>query len=123
MAMKHDSNATYDEVANLGSVEGAKYFRECAARHAAIVAWPWTEDGLPAPPPDLAASPIRTRLWGRYAAISTSIGSPNSTGQRCAYPAPATNEVWHLAKTLGAFLFARCPEGAMRCCSSLQSLD
>ncbi len=34
-------------------------------------------------------------------------------GQRCAYPAPATNEVGHLAETLGAFLFARCPEGTI----------
>ena len=47
-----------------------------------------------------------------YAAITTSIGTPNSSGQRCAYRAPATNEVGHLAKTLGAFLFARSREGA-----------
>ena len=58
-----------------------------------------------------------------YGSITTSIGTPSSTGQRCAYRAPATNEVGHLANGLGAFLFARCPEGAMRCCSRLQSLD
>ena len=30
-----------------------------------------------------------------HAAITTSIGTPNSAGQRCAYRAPATNEVGH----------------------------
>ena len=39
MAVKHDSNATYDEVTNFSFMESTKYFRECAARHAAIVAW------------------------------------------------------------------------------------
>jgi hypothetical protein len=39
MAVKHDSDATDDEVTNLGPMESTKYFRECVARHAAIVAW------------------------------------------------------------------------------------
>jgi hypothetical protein len=52
-----------------------------------------------------ARFPLRSST--SYAAISTAIGTPNSTGQRCAYRAPATNEVGHLANGLGAFLFAR----------------
>ena len=41
----------------------------------------------------------KTECFSRtsYAAITTSIGTPNSTGQRCAYRAPATNENEQLA--------------------------
>jgi len=51
----------------------------------------------------------RARVPGAYAAITTSIDTPNSTGQRCAYRAPATKEVRHLAFTLSAFLFGSVP--------------
>lgn len=37
MAMKHDGHATYDEVPDLGPVEGTKYLCECAVRHVPIV--------------------------------------------------------------------------------------
>ena len=33
----------------------------------------------------------KRRTFTGYAATTTSIGTPNSTGQRCAYPAPATH--------------------------------
>ena len=68
-----------------------------------------------------AGAKFPSRSSTSYAAITASIGTPSSTGQRCAYRAPATNEVGHLAKTLGAFLFARCPEGALRCQSGGQT--
>jgi len=38
MAMKHDGNATYHEVADIGPVEGTKDLSESASRHAVIVA-------------------------------------------------------------------------------------
>ena len=51
--------------------------------------------------------------WRRYSAGSLD-SRPLRVGlvQHQATPAPATNEVRHLANWLGAFLFARCPEGA-----------
>ena len=48
----------------------------------------------------------RARVPRPYAAISASIGTPRSTGQRCAYRAPATHGVGHFANGLGALLFA-----------------
>ena len=69
-----------------------------------------TDDRRQGAPPG-AAGPRFSRIPFRsstgYAAITASIGTPNSTGQRCAYPAPATKEVRHLAESLSAFLFAR----------------
>lgn len=93
MAMKHDGHATYDEVPNLGHVEGTKYLGECVVRHVPIVSWRRLGAALSAPPPRIAASQAARLSWRRYAAITASIGSLNSTGQRCAYPAPATNHV------------------------------
>jgi hypothetical protein len=69
-----------------------------------------TDDRRQAAPPGAACprfSRIPLRSSTGYAAITASIGTPSSTGQRCAYPAPATKEVRHLADLLGAFLFAR----------------
>ncbi len=45
-----------------------------------------------------------------YAAITTSIGTPNSTGQRCAYPAPATMVK---ASSFRASLFPFGPDSAL----------
>lgn len=44
--------------------------------------------------PASVAIPLRSST--SYAAITVSIGTPNSTGQRCAYRAPSTNDDAHL---------------------------
>jgi hypothetical protein len=64
-----------------------------------------TRSGAPAETDRPRFSRIPLRSSTSYAATTASIGTPNSTGQRCAYPAPATNDVRHLAESLGAFLF------------------
>jgi hypothetical protein len=56
MAVKYDGHATYDEVPNLGPVEGTKYLRECAVRHVPIVSWRQLGAALYTPLPGVAAS-------------------------------------------------------------------
>ncbi|MGB7476798.1 MAG: hypothetical protein WBM26_11345, partial [Polyangiales bacterium] len=43
-----------------------------------------------------AGAKIPLRSSTSYAANTTYIGTPNSTGQPCEYRSPATNEVGHL---------------------------
>ena len=53
----------------------------------------------------------RSRSLTMRTHVTATAHNPKVVGSN---PAPATKEVGHLAKTLGAFLFARCPQGAMR---------
>ena len=52
-----------------------------------------------------AGAKFPSRSSTSYAAITASIGTPSSTGQRCAYRAPATNDVGHLCMRARSLLF------------------
>ena len=60
-------------------------------------------------------SKMASRSSTSYAATTASIGTPNSTGQRRAYRAPATSDVGHLVIALSALLFAGCLNAAIEC--------
>jgi hypothetical protein len=55
----------------------------------------------------------------RYAAITTSIGTPSSTGQRCAYLVPATNDDAHFENFLVRVCFSGAILGPLSQVSSL----